>query len=71
MNISDPQFRDRYSPDFLALQRHLEGVIEADVQAFGFQDFNKATLRFLNIVGTGLNHESERRGDHGASKNDK
>ncbi|MEM9220734.1 MAG: hypothetical protein AAGD25_41255 [Cyanobacteria bacterium P01_F01_bin.150] len=31
VNISDPTFRDRYSPDLLALQRHLEGVIEADV----------------------------------------
>ncbi len=31
VNISDPEFRDRYHPDFLTLQRHLEDVIEADV----------------------------------------
>lgn len=33
VNISAPRFRDRYSSDFLALQRHLEGVIETDVNA--------------------------------------
>lgn len=31
VDISASRFRDRYSSDFLALQRHLEGVIEADV----------------------------------------
>lgn len=31
VNISAPRFRDRYSSDFLALQRHLEGVIETDI----------------------------------------
>ena len=31
VNISAPRFRDRYSSDFLALQRHLEEVIEADI----------------------------------------
>ena len=31
VDISDEKFCDRYDPDFLALQRHLENVIEADV----------------------------------------
>lgn len=31
VDISEAKFRDRYDSDFLALQRHLEGVIEADV----------------------------------------
>ncbi|MEL7357442.1 MAG: ABC transporter ATP-binding protein [Cyanobacteria bacterium J06560_6] len=30
VNIADDRFRDRYNPDFLKLQRHLEGVIEKD-----------------------------------------
>ncbi|MEM9504870.1 MAG: ABC transporter ATP-binding protein [Cyanobacteria bacterium P01_E01_bin.43] len=30
VDLSDPRFRDRYDARFLALQRHLEGVIEAD-----------------------------------------
>ena len=31
VDIADDTFRDRYDPGFLALQRHLEGVIEIDV----------------------------------------
>ncbi len=31
VNISEDRFCDRYDSDFLALQRHLENVIEADV----------------------------------------
>ena len=31
VDISEGKFRDRYAADFLALQRHLEEVIEADV----------------------------------------
>lgn len=30
VDISDDRFRDRYADQFLALQRHLEGIIEAD-----------------------------------------
>ena len=30
VDLSDPRFRDRYDTQFLELQRHLEGVIEAD-----------------------------------------
>ncbi|MEM1241094.1 MAG: ABC transporter ATP-binding protein [Cyanobacteria bacterium P01_H01_bin.26] len=33
VNIADDKFRDRYAAEFLALQRHLEGVIETDVNA--------------------------------------
>ncbi|MEO0432188.1 MAG: ABC transporter ATP-binding protein [Cyanobacteria bacterium J06656_5] len=46
VNISSPRFRDRYSSDFLALQRHLEGVIEADINT------QEALLRekSLNII---------------------
>ncbi|MEA5464676.1 ABC transporter ATP-binding protein [Leptothoe sp. PORK10 BA2] len=33
VNIADARFRDRYDADFLGLQRHLEGVIETDVNA--------------------------------------
>ena len=30
VDIAEDRFRDRYNPQFLALQRHLEGVIEKD-----------------------------------------
>ncbi|MEM6591986.1 MAG: ABC transporter ATP-binding protein [Cyanobacteria bacterium P01_D01_bin.71] len=35
VDIAEAQFRDRYDPQFLDLQRHLEGVIEADVTVQG------------------------------------
>ena len=46
INISSPRFRDRYSSDFLALLRLLEGVIEADINT------QEALLRekSLNII---------------------
>ena len=46
VNISSPRFRDRYSSDFLALLRLLEGVIEADINT------QEALLRekSLNII---------------------
>jgi NitT/TauT family transport system ATP-binding protein len=33
ISISAPEFRDRYHPDFLALQRHLESVLERNTAA--------------------------------------
>ena len=33
VDIADEKFRDRYNPEFLSLQRYLEGVIETDVNA--------------------------------------
>ena len=42
-DISDPVFRDRYSPDFISLQRLLESVLEQDVMDEAI-DIDNATL---------------------------
>jgi NitT/TauT family transport system ATP-binding protein len=50
VSITAPEYRDRYHPDFLNLQRHLESVLEHDMNSQEEVFMNHQTTALLNSL---------------------